>query len=187
MSPYNLWLQQVMSPAQLWKLCKTPKYTEKLRISRYSQKPSEKPAICLLQHPQLDRMVPSSLYVARKTISLGLLRLRMFSFETTTLYIFETALERKNPLLNTLTNTTINWINIILISKPIMLPLQHSKPLDGVDEPQYVQHFLENPTKQKGKRRNSGYRKRSVRMHLQMSLTIYTFPWEPWYKTTSQW
>ena len=46
-----------------------------------------------------------------------------------------------------------------------MLPLQHSKPLVDVDKPQYIQHFLENPTKQKKKRRNSGYRKRSVRMH----------------------
>jgi hypothetical protein len=56
--------------------------------------------------------------------------------------------------------------------------LLYRKPLVDVDEPLdkplYALDFLRSLTKQKEKRRNSRYRKRSRPTHLQMSLKAFT-------------
>jgi hypothetical protein len=54
--------------------------------------------------------------------------------------------------------------------------LPHRKLLAEEDEPLYALHFLRSLTKQKEKRRNSKYGKRSGPIHLLMSLKTYITP-----------
>ena len=65
------------------------------------------------------------------------------------------------------TTTTVDLSNTTKISKHIMLLLPHLK-LPVVDKLLYALYFLRSLTKQKEKRRNTRYRKRSRPMHLQM-------------------
>jgi hypothetical protein len=97
----------------------------------------------------------------------------MFFYETTTQPIFGMALGPHAQELDIWTITPDNLSNTIEISKHIMQQLLRLKLLVEV-EPLYTLHFLRSLTKQKEKRRNSRYRRKSVPMHLQMSSKAFT-------------
>ena len=76
------------------------------------------------------------------------------------------ALELHALELDTWTTTTVNLSNTTKTLKRTTMLLLRLKLLVDADEPQYALYFLRSPTKQKEKRRNSKYKKRSVLMHL---------------------